>query len=160
MKKIGYKSVSKPGAIDYVRLVLIREEDKKILVTTQPSGHFVFPGGKVKRGESVLQALPRELFEELNFGPDHIAATMLGVIGSYSEYFEGYGREFIMVSAWGLGYGPVLPGISLVEDNAVVGWYDSSQLKSENNYPNFNKTLELIGELLRSGAQPLFSQIL
>ena len=65
------------GVTDVAVGVLIRE-DGGFLLTTRPSGkayagYWEFPGGKLEHGESVEQALRRELFEELglHIGPAH-----------------------------------------------------------------------------------------
>ncbi|KRM92139.1 (deoxy)nucleoside triphosphate pyrophosphohydrolase [Liquorilactobacillus cacaonum] len=52
-----------------VACAVILDQDEKIFVgkrlSTILGGHWEFPGGKVKTNESILQALKREIFEEL-----------------------------------------------------------------------------------------------
>lgn len=60
---------SKQGPIDVAAGVLIRP-DGRFLLANRPSGkpyasYWEFPGGKVEAGESIAQALARELHEEL-----------------------------------------------------------------------------------------------
>tara|TARA_B100001248_G_scaffold249100_1_gene221982 strand:+ start:221 stop:643 length:423 start_codon:yes stop_codon:yes gene_type:complete len=56
-----------------VACVLIKNE--KILITSRPkiktfAGFFEFPGGKVEKGEYLLEALEREMIEELGISLD------------------------------------------------------------------------------------------
>lgn len=57
--------------IEVAAAVLVRP-DGHFLLTSRPagkpySGYWEFPGGKIEKDESVLQALARELHEELEF---------------------------------------------------------------------------------------------
>jgi 8-oxo-dGTP diphosphatase len=58
----------------------IEDEDQKVLLVRQALGFrfWTLPGGKVKRGESLVQALKRELYEET--GLDAQIGSLLGVL--------------------------------------------------------------------------------
>lgn len=63
-------SVTPLGLVDVAVGVLIRMSDGAFLLTSRPSGkpyagYWEFPGGKVEAGESVEDALARELSEEI-----------------------------------------------------------------------------------------------
>ena len=50
------------------------------------SGKFEFPGGKIEKGESKIEALRRELLEELNFTPTKIDELFLSVVHKYPDF--------------------------------------------------------------------------
>tara|TARA_R110001592_G_scaffold297532_1_gene568092 strand:- start:39 stop:437 length:399 start_codon:yes stop_codon:yes gene_type:complete len=50
------------------------------------SEKFEFPGGKIEKGESLEEALRRELIEELNFVPTKIDGLFLTVIHEYPDF--------------------------------------------------------------------------
>lgn len=50
------------------------------------SEKFEFPGGKIENGESKLEALKRELHEELNFVPEKIDELFLTVVHEYPDF--------------------------------------------------------------------------
>jgi 8-oxo-dGTP diphosphatase len=58
----------------------IEDEDQKVLLVRQALGFrfWTLPGGKVKRGESLVKALKRELYEET--GLDAEIGSLLGVL--------------------------------------------------------------------------------
>jgi 8-oxo-dGTP diphosphatase len=63
-------------AVDVAVGVLIRPDGDFLLTSRPPgkvyAGYWEFPGGKFEAGESVQQALSRELFEELGIKVQHM----------------------------------------------------------------------------------------
>ncbi len=75
--------VTRPMVIG-VRTLLI-QNDQVLLVKHTYQAHWYFPGGAVKRGESLVEAARREAYEEAG-------VTMTGglhLLGMYWSFFEG-----------------------------------------------------------------------
>jgi len=58
----------------------IEDSDRNVLLVRQAAGlkHWTLPGGKVKRGESLIKALKREVYEET--GLRVLIGSLLGVL--------------------------------------------------------------------------------
>jgi 8-oxo-dGTP diphosphatase len=103
--------------------VLVRA-DGAFLLTSRPegkvyAGHWEFPGGKLEPGESVEQALRRELHEELGFSYPHARVRL-----HFCKVFEWAGA-FEMREAQQMAWQqlpvqvrPVLPGTV-----PVLAWF-------------------------------------
>lgn len=72
------RDVTGERALVQVAVGVLLQPDGRFLLTTRPpgkayAGHWEFPGGKLEAGESVEQALRRELHEELGIDAQTIA---------------------------------------------------------------------------------------
>ena len=85
------------GKIVHVAVGVIRREDGKILIARRPEhlhmgGRWEFPGGKVEAGETVQQALTRELREEVA-----IEVTQLEPL---TEIHHAYPEKTVLLDTW------------------------------------------------------------
>ncbi len=85
-----------------VAVAVLRRPDGRVLLAERPagkpwSGYWEFPGGKIETGESVLQALTRELHEELGIDVDR-ACPWITFEYAYPE--KRVRLHFYRVTAW------------------------------------------------------------
>ena len=76
-----YLLVARPITVG-VRAVLVRE-GRVLLVRHTYQDHWYLPGGGVKKGETLTEALKRELREEVG-----AAVENLELLGMYSNFYE------------------------------------------------------------------------
>lgn len=87
LRRLGYRlyrlylAVARPITVG-VRAVLVRE-GQVLLVRHTYQDHWYLPGGGVKRGETLIEALQRELEEEVGACLEHVE-----LLGAYSNFFE------------------------------------------------------------------------
>jgi len=81
--------ITKPQTIG-VRAILT-EENKILLVKHTYSNQWFLPGGGLKKGETLEQAITRELDEELG-----VKLKNLHLFGAYHNFFEGK-KDYIIV---------------------------------------------------------------
>lgn len=75
--------------IIHVAVAIVVNSVGEILISRRPKGvhlegHWEFPGGKVERGESVFEALQREIQEETNL-QIHTARRLINITHEYPE---------------------------------------------------------------------------
>ena len=121
---------------------LVYKEDKVLLIRSERRG-WEFPGGIVEQGESVLDGLRREIFEES------------GIIAE-PEYLTGVYQNLAMKNGYGPLEGMELPttvnlvfrcqyagGIETVSDESLdVGWFAPEEAMNIITYPYMRKVFE------------------
>ncbi|MHB8245348.1 MAG: NUDIX hydrolase [Acidimicrobiales bacterium] len=104
---------------------VVREGDKVLLIRrgTEPeAGRWSVPGGRVEAGETLEDAVQREVFEEAGIGVD------VGPLLGYVEHVSG-GEHFVIldfVASPGLGCGGLQP--SAGDDAAEAGWFRACEV--------------------------------
>jgi 8-oxo-dGTP diphosphatase len=109
---------------DALRVVIgIIKRDKKILVGKRPqgktlSGHWEFPGGKIEEGESSIEALKRELQEELDI--DVTTATF------WFKHAYTYPDKIVLLDIWNVDQ---FLGEPKSKENQMLMWVSKSEFK-------------------------------
>ena len=84
---------SEAGIIHIVAAVATNAQGETLLVRKRGTGKFMLPGGKLDDGESALQALERELMEELGCGIDRLSCRSLGTFRAPAAFEPGWTVE-------------------------------------------------------------------
>ncbi len=121
----------KSDAALHVAVGVIRDSHGNVLVTRRArhvhqGGLWEFPGGKLEAGESVLQALRRELYEEV--GIEVLAATPLIKIS------HDYGDRRVLLDVWNV---PAYSGSEMAREGQAMLWLAPQQL-GELSFPVAN----------------------
>ena len=105
--------------VEVAAAVMLRDDGKEFLLAQRPAGkvyagYWEFPGGKVEPGESVRQALIRELQEELGI---HVTQCAPWLTRQFTYPHATVRLNFWRVSAWD---GEI--GITGPLEHAAVNW--------------------------------------
>lgn len=111
----------------HVAVAIIRDSQGRVLIARRPDsvhqgGKLEFPGGKVETGESVQQALQRELYEELGIRAE--AATMQRLI----KITHDYTNKSVCLDVWQV---LEFSGEAYGKEGQPVFWFDAGKLKPE-----------------------------
>lgn len=89
------------GGIVNIRVAAWIEHQDELLICTYPNGIQTLPGGRVKFGESTLQAVMREVQEETN---EHFTnPQLIAVIENFFTYDKPF-HEFLYVYKGNIPY--------------------------------------------------------
>jgi len=119
----------------------ILRRDGNVLVAERPvgkpyAGYWEFPGGKIEPDESGLEALTRELHEEL--GIEVISAK------PWFEYEHRYPDNTVILEMWLVDQ---FSGEPHSKENQTLRWVNYSEMKAlrllEGNWPIMTRLIEL-----------------
>ncbi|ATH63520.1 NUDIX hydrolase [Staphylococcus pasteuri] len=110
-----------------IKCVCLVEEtkDKILLVQVRHREKYYFPGGKIDEGETQLEALIRELKEELNL---HLSETELSYIGTVVG--KAYPQENMLTELNGYRATTTINWDNIHTDNEItdIKWFDKDDV--------------------------------
>ena len=126
--------MSSANKIVHVAVAVVEDNDGKFLLAKRPQsshqgGLWEFPGGKVERDESVVDALKRELHEEA--GLELLHATPLIQIP------HDYGDKSVLLDVWKIEQ---FTGSAFGKEGQEVCWVDANNF-SLYDFPAANKAI-------------------
>ena len=119
--------------------VLVIHDGKILAASRRGNEGICGPGGKVERGESVEDAAKREAMEEFNIMPLNLIP-----IGTYESPGEPYLSSQIFFTDEFTGK-PEADGDEMLD----AAWYTLLELYQKNLFPPFEKSLDILLELLK-----------
>lgn len=122
------------GKVIHVAVGVILREDGKILVARRPDhlhmgGRWEFPGGKVEEGETVQQALTRELREEV--------ALEVRNLKPLTEVRHDYPEKTVLLDTWWV---TEFEGEAKGSEGQQINWVDASKLE-DHRFPDANQPI-------------------
>lgn len=120
--------------IVHVAVAVIENDDGQFLIAKRPKnlhqgGLWEFPGGKVEKNESVIQALKRELFEEVNISISH-ATPLVRIPFAYED-------KTVLLDVWRVSE---FSGKAFGKEGQHISWVEKSDFSSY-QFPLANKAI-------------------
>ena len=103
LRRIMCQSMQIIEAKKYINVVAcLFKKNEKVLIASRPkmktlSGFFEFPGGKVEKGEYLIEALDREIFEELGINLDF---NKIYYLNNYKIFNRNISLHFFLCLKW------------------------------------------------------------
>ncbi len=124
----------KPNSVVHVAVGVVVNRERKILIacrheTQHQGGLWEFPGGKVGFGETVQQALKRELQEEVNISISECAGLL--------KISHDYGDKQVLLDVC---YVNVFSGTAIGREGQPVKWIDVNDL-DKHEFPAANEAI-------------------
>ena len=89
MEKADISVIVGEHLLNYRVSAIIKKENKVLVHHSIGSEHFTLPGGRVKEGESSIEALQREIKEEMDFETEYVRPVSL-----IENFFIMKGKEY------------------------------------------------------------------
>ena len=117
-----------------VAVAVIVNKHKQVLISLRPDdkhlgGHWEFPGGKFEKNETPLQALCRELYEELNIKVNS-ARPLIEILHHYQE-------KTVYLHVWKVD---AFQGVEVGSEGQEIRWVNINQLE-EYEFPAADKPI-------------------
>ena len=103
LRKSIYQSTLTTEAKKYINVVAcVLKKNGKILIASRPvtknfSGFFEFPGGKVEKDEFLIEALDREIYEELGV---RLNFSKIYYLNNYKILKQNISLHFFLCLSW------------------------------------------------------------
>ena len=103
LRKSIYQSTLTIEAKKYINVVAcVLKKNGKILIASRPvtknfSGFFEFPGGKVEKDEFLIEALDREIYEELGI---RLNFSKIYYLNNYKILKQNISLHFFLCLSW------------------------------------------------------------
>ena len=127
LRKSMYQSTQTTEAKKYMKVVAcVLKKNEKILIASRPktknfSGFFEFPGGKVEKDECLIEALDREIFEELGISLDF---SKIYYLNNYMILKQNISLHFFLCLRW---FGKIEN-----KEKQTLKWISSKELNKYN----------------------------
>ena len=109
--------------IIHVAVAVIRNNKNQVLISKRPDdvhlgGYWEFPGGKVEAGETIEDALEREIKEELNI--------QIAQYRPLIKITHHYKNKSVLLDVWNVSY---YSGVAKGNEDQLISWKMSDELK-------------------------------
>ena len=119
----------KSKAIEVIVRTVIVDRDKILLCRQKGSSHYFLPGGHIEFGETIIDAIRREIEEELGTIPRK--PQFLGVVENRYRKEAEWSHEINFVYKVGLAK----KGDRSLEDHIEFAWLKKEKLQKEKIWP-------------------------
>lgn len=115
----GDKVAGKTYVERHAAYIIIKDSTEQIVLVQAPNGAYFLPGGEIEKGETQVEAIHREVLEELGF-----KVELADYLGQADDYFYSRHREtyfhnpayFYSAKSWQADGEPL-------EDFNVIKWF-------------------------------------